>query len=81
MREVRIGENISQSALAELADVGRQWLNAFELGEKSSAPLDMIMRVIGALGVSVVLARPTPAAPADDDDLIDLDAVLDRVDT
>ena len=48
--------------MAELANVGRQWLNSFEMGEKASAPLDMVMRVIAALDVAVVLTRPSLAA-------------------
>ncbi|MFC6011013.1 helix-turn-helix transcriptional regulator [Nocardia lasii] len=78
LREARIAEDITQQALASLADVGRQWLNAFEAGQKSSAPLDMVMRVISELGVSVTLSQraPTPA-PGIDHEPIDLDALLD----
>lgn len=80
LREVRIAEGIKQSALAEIAIVGRQWLNAFEMGEKASAPFDMVMRVVAALDVSVTITRPAPAEPGDDgDEPIDLDEVLDRV--
>lgn len=81
LREVRVREDITQSALAEMAGVGRQWLNAFESGEKASAPLDMIMRVISALGVSVALSRPGLAEPVDDDEPVDLDDFLDRFDS
>lgn len=79
LREARIADDITQSALASIAGVGRQWLNAFESGDKASAPLDMVMRVISALGVSVTLSRQAPPAPPDDDDEepIDLDALLD----
>lgn len=81
LREVRLAEEISQSALAQLAAVGRQWLNAFELGEKPSAPLDMVMRVAAALDTQVRLTAPVPAQsnPIDDGDPIDLDEVLARV--
>ena len=63
LREARLADGMTQSALAELAQVGRQWLNSFELGEKTSAPLDMVMRVTAALDVTVVLTRP-PLSPA-----------------
>ena len=79
LREVRMSEGITQSALAELAAVGRQWLNAFEMGEKASAPLDMVMRIIAVLDVTVELSRPAPPVAADEDDddePIDLDAIL-----
>lgn len=81
LREVRLAEEISQSALAQLAGVGRQWLNAFELGEKPSAPLDMVMRVAAALDTQVRLTTPGLAhsTPIDDEDPIDLDEVLARV--
>ncbi len=69
---------MTQQDLASVADVGRQWLNAFEAGQKGSAPLDMVLRVIAALGVSVTLAQPAPAlSPYVDDEPIDLDSLLD----
>lgn len=77
LREIRAAEGITQSALAQLADVGRQWLNAFEMGEKTSAPLDMVMRVITALDVSVTLSRPAPPAPVDEEEPVDLDVLID----
>lgn len=69
-----------QSALAQLADVGRQWLNAFEMGDKASAPLDMVMRTIAALDVSVTLSRPVPPARANEEEPADLGALIDGVD-
>lgn len=81
LREVRIADDLTQSALASMAGVGRQWLNAFEAGDKPSAPLDMVMRVIAALGVSVALSRPVPTDPPwADMEPVDLDALIDGVD-
>ncbi|MGW5571846.1 helix-turn-helix transcriptional regulator [Nocardia thailandica] len=78
LREVRIAEDITQQALASMAEVGRQWLNAFEDGQKSSAPLDMVLRVISALDVSVTLSGRAPTRlPEGDEDPIDLDAIVD----
>jgi transcriptional regulator with XRE-family HTH domain len=76
LRQERIQEEISQSALADLAAVGRQWLNAFELGDKPSAPMDMVLRVAAALGVTVVLRPPQPPEVTDDDAPVDLDQLL-----
>lgn len=76
LREARLADDVTQSSLAVLAGVGRQWLNSFELGDKQSAPLDMVMRVAAALGVTVTLlpevAVPHPGGP----EPIDLDAFL-----
>ncbi|MPY97386.1 MAG: helix-turn-helix domain-containing protein [Actinophytocola sp.] len=80
LREARLAEGITQSALAQLVGVSRQWLSAFEMGAKSSAPLDMVMRIVAALDVSVTLSRPAPPAPADEEEPVDLDALLDGVD-
>lgn len=77
LREIRIADGVTQSALADLADVGRQWLNAFEGGDKPSAPLNMVMRVATSLGTTVVLAPPTPPdAATEDEEPVDLDALL-----
>ena len=65
-------------ALAEIAGVGRQWLNAFEMGDKPSAPLDMVMRVADALGVSLLLTRPVRRAPGNLPEPVDLNVLLDR---
>ncbi|WP_370291501.1 helix-turn-helix domain-containing protein [Nocardioides sp.] len=65
LRDVRTAEAITQSALANLAGVGRQWLNAFEMGDKPTAPIDMVMRVAAALGVSINLdASPNASGKA-----------------
>lgn len=78
LREARITEDLTQQGLASIAGVGRQWLNAFEAGQKGSAPLDMVMRVITALGVSVMLSprAPTLSFPVDEEP-IDLDSIVD----
>ncbi len=81
LREVRLAERLSQSGLAQAAGVGRQWLNAFELGQKSSASLDMVMRVVAALDVRVVLVRPRPPQPGELEEPIDLDDLIDRLST
>ncbi|MFD4353244.1 helix-turn-helix domain-containing protein [Nocardia sp. NPDC058519] len=78
LREARIAEDMTQQALASMAGVGRQWLNAFEAGQKGSAPLDMVMRVITTLGVSVTLSRRVPTlSPPVDEEPVDLDSLLD----
>lgn len=76
MRDARVADGMTQSALADLAGVGRQWLNAFEMGEKASAPLNMVMRLVAALDVSVTLTRPAPPPAGEVNELVDLDALL-----
>ncbi|MCS3880387.1 transcriptional regulator with XRE-family HTH domain [Gordonia amarae] len=78
LRAERLEQGTSQLALAEIAGVGRQWLNAFEMGDKPSAPLDMVMRVADALGVSVMLNRPVRHAPGNVPEPVDLNDLLER---
>ncbi|MDR1293576.1 MAG: helix-turn-helix domain-containing protein [Bifidobacteriaceae bacterium] len=61
VRAARIDHGLSQTDLAHGARVGRQWLVGLEAGDKVSAPLDMVLRVLGQLRLSVTL-DPTPAA-------------------
>ena len=63
VRDARVERRLTQSELARDAGVGRQWLVAFEAGDKESAPLDMVFRLLRALDLSVVLDA-TPARPA-----------------
>ncbi|MGP9758252.1 helix-turn-helix domain-containing protein [Corynebacterium sp. AOP12-C2-36] len=77
LREVRLEKGITQSALAEKANVGRQWLNAFELGDKWTAPLDMVYRVLSTLEVSVVMDPESVAAPNLYDDFVDIGLIVD----
>lgn len=83
LREARLADGLTQAALAELANVGRQWLNSFEMGDKASAPLDMVMRVVAALDAPVVLTRPplpTTATKPGAAEAFDLDEHLSEYD-
>lgn len=66
VREARLAHGLSQTQLAADAAVGRQWLVGLEAGDKASAPLDMVLRVLRALALDVTLAgshregRPVP---------------------
>ena len=76
LRQARIDDGLTQSDLAAIANVGRQWLNEFEAGDKPSAPLNMVGRVAAALDVELTIApspRPTAAALP----LVDLDDIID----
>jgi len=63
VRDARARCGLTQAELARDAGVGRQWLVAFEAGDKESAPLDMVFRLLRTLGLSVVIdAAPVPPA-------------------
>jgi len=65
VRQARTEQGLSQAELARDAGVGRQWLVGLEAGDKTSAPLDMVMRVLRELGLAVTLdpVRPTQPNP------------------
>lgn len=60
VRAARMDAGLSQAELASEASVGRQWLVELEAGDKSSAPFDMVMRVLRALAVDVTLDSSVP---------------------
>lgn len=60
VRKARAAIGLSQSELAADARVGRQWLVAFEAGDKLSAPFNMVMRVLRSLELDVTLDASTP---------------------
>lgn len=77
VRAVRIEQGISQTELAQDARISRQWLVGFEAGDKASAPLDMLWRLITVLGMTVSLAPTPPELPREPDPVIDLAALID----
>ncbi|CAN5616007.1 hypothetical protein BH23ACT6_BH23ACT6_22110 [soil metagenome] len=81
LRHIRLNQRISQTALARSAGVGRQWLNSFEMGDRPSAPLDMVMRLVSVLDASILLTRPAPLRTVTVDGGIDLDTFLRSFDT
>jgi transcriptional regulator with XRE-family HTH domain len=64
VRQARVDLGMTQTALARAAKVGRQWLNAFEAGDKSSAPIDMLLRIAHALDAELVLTPDNRSAPS-----------------
>ncbi len=60
MRDARTRLGMSQVELAAEARVGRQWLVEFEAGDKLSAPFDMVMRLLVALGLDVTFDSTVP---------------------
>lgn len=49
VRSARQGAGLTQADLARQAKVGRTWLSQFEDGQKVSARMDMVFRLLAAL--------------------------------
>ena len=60
VRDARLSAGLSQADLAAEAGIGRQWLVAFEAGDKPSAPFDMVMGLLRALDLEVTLHPTLP---------------------
>ena len=63
VRKARAEAGLTQTELASDAGVGRQWLVAFEAGDKLSAPFDMVMRVLRVLELEATLDPSLPKRP------------------
>ena len=73
VRDRRGAQGLSQQALALRAGVSVRWLKAFEAG-KSTAEIGLVLRTLGALGLTLtVLDAPGSSG-------VDLDDVLARFD-
>lgn len=66
-RAVYRRKGLSQAELASEAGVGRQWPVGLEAGDKASAPLDMVLRVLCALELDVTLSGAAPKRRFGDD--------------
>ncbi|MCL2422711.1 MAG: helix-turn-helix domain-containing protein [Micrococcales bacterium] len=53
VRAARVEVGMTQVELARRAGVGRTWLSQFEDGQKTSAPMDMVFRLLAVLGLPV----------------------------
>ncbi|MDR1078701.1 MAG: helix-turn-helix domain-containing protein [Propionibacteriaceae bacterium] len=80
IRTARIAQGLSQAELAQDAQVGRQWLVGLEAGDKSSARLDMVLRLLRELRLPVLLdAAPEPdRSPATILTLVRADDIIAR---
>lgn len=69
IRDARTAAGLTQLDLAERAGVSRAWLARVEGGHRK-AEIELLMRTVDALGLSLFLG-PTPAADADHDPELD----------
>lgn len=53
VRAARHEAGLTQAELALQAGVGRTWLSQFEDGQKTSAPMDMVFRLLAVLQLPV----------------------------
>jgi len=72
VRENRVKLKLSQAQLAERVGVSRLWIVHLEKG-KSTAQLDLVLRTLDILGLSVDLSAKATASQSD---RIDLDKLL-----
>ena len=76
VRGRRLALNLTQAQLAHLAGVSRKWVNEFEAG-KPSAELELVVRVLTALGLVLVI-QPVGSRSENDGATVDLDELLRR---
>jgi y4mF family transcriptional regulator len=69
IRDARTVAGLTQHDLADRAGVSRAWLARVEAGHRR-AEIELLIRTLDALGLSLSLG-PTPAADADDDPELD----------
>ena len=72
VRENRLKLKLSQAQLAERVDVSRLWIVHLEKG-KSTAQLDLVLRTLDILGLSLEIGGKISASQSDS---IDLDKLL-----
>ena len=64
IRDYRIRHNLDQKSLAATVGVSRQWIVEIEKG-KARAPLGLILRTLGALGIVLDAQQETSPSPKD----------------
>ncbi|MEU4365225.1 helix-turn-helix domain-containing protein [Promicromonospora sp. NPDC023987] len=62
VRRLRLDRGLSQAALAEAADVSRQWIISLEQGRTEGLEIGRLMRVLDALDASLAI-RDDQEAP------------------
>lgn len=76
IRDYRMRHNLDQKSLAATVGVSRQWIVEIEKG-KAGAPLGLVLRTLGALGIILDAQQETPTSPRDKDKSQAADAYVD----
>lgn len=83
VRDYRTRQNLDQKSLAQKVGVSRQWIIEMEKG-RAGAPLGLVLRTLGALGILLDAQPPTPGDPKDKmashgvDAYADIDSIVAR---
>jgi HTH-type transcriptional regulator/antitoxin HipB len=76
IRDYRMRHNLDQKSLAATVGVSRQWIVEIEKG-KARAPLALVLRTLGALGIVLDAQQETPTRPKDKDKSHAVDTYVD----
>lgn len=76
IRDYRMRHNLDQKSLAATVGVSRQWIVEVEKG-KARAPLGLVLRTLGALGIVLDAQQETPTNLRDKDKSHAADAYVD----
>jgi HTH-type transcriptional regulator/antitoxin HipB len=76
IRDHRMRHNLDQRSLAATVGVSRQWIVEIEKG-KARAPLNLVLRTLGALGIVLDAQQETPTSPKDKDTSQAVDTYVD----
>ena len=81
IRDYRTRHKLDQKSLAETVGVSRQWIVDIEKG-KAGAPLGLVLRTLGALGIFLDAHQDTPTSPRDKshgvDTYVDINSIVAR---
>ena len=75
-RDYRVRHNTDQKSLAATVGVSRQWIVEIEKG-KARAPLSLVRRTLGALGIVLDPQQETPPSPKGKNKSYGVDAYID----
>ena len=76
IRDYRMRHNLDQKSLAASVGVSRQWIVEIEQG-KAGAPLGLVLRTLGALGIVLDAQQETPPSPKGKNESHGVDAYVD----
>lgn len=76
IRDYRMRHNLDQKSLAASVGVSRQWIVEIEKG-KAGAPLGLVLRTLGAIGIVLDAQQETPPSPKGKNESHGVDAYVD----
>jgi HTH-type transcriptional regulator / antitoxin HipB len=76
IRDYRTRNKLDQKSLAATVGVSRQWIVEMEKG-KAGAPLGLVLRTLGTLGIVLDAQQETPPSPKDKNKSHGVDAFID----